>query len=238
MPSRRTSGAGARRPGPLAVTLALLALLVLAGFLPWLLRERAAVSSTPIIRPPSVVAELQLRPGREACVSDVLFTPEAEEVKVQVTRTRQDAGPRLELTATASGYRAQATAPAGYGPRQDLEIALPAAQRQVGGGKLCVRNAGRTDVWFLGTVEERALATERTSLDGEPAPVQLAVTLQEREPRAFLARVGELLDRAAAFRPAYLGPAVLWLLLAGVVLLVPAAVLAAFRRALDEDTRG
>jgi hypothetical protein len=101
-----------------------------------------------------------------------------------------------------------------------------------------VRNAGRTDVWFLGTVEERALATQRTSLDGEPAPVQLAVTLQEREPRAFLARVGELLDRAAAFRPAYLGPAVLWLLLAGVVLLVPAAVLAAFRRALDEDTRG
>ena len=87
MPSRRTSGAGSRRPGPLAVTLALLTLLVLAGFLPWLLRERAAVSSTPIIRPPSVVAELQLRPGREACVSDVLFTPQAEEVKVQVTRT-------------------------------------------------------------------------------------------------------------------------------------------------------
>jgi hypothetical protein len=46
-----------------------------------------------------------------------------------------------------------------------------------------VRNAGQTDVWFLGTVEERALATQRTSIDGEPAPVQLAVTLQEREPR-------------------------------------------------------
>ncbi len=245
MPSRRAGSPRAgearkasRRPGPFAVTLALLALLVLAGFLPWLLRERAAVSSTPIIRPPSVVAELQLRPGQEACVSDVLFTPEAEEVKVQVTRTRQDAGPRLAVTASAEGYGARAAAPAGYGPRQDLEVALPPAPRQVGGGKLCVRNAGRTDVWFLGTVEERALATQRTSIDGRPAPVQLAVTLQEREPRAFLARVGELVDRAAAFRPAYLGPAVLWLLLAGVVLLVPAAVLAAFRRALDEDPCG
>jgi hypothetical protein len=216
----------------------LLALLVLAGFLPWLLRERAAVSSTPIIRPPSVVAELQLRPAREACVSDVLFTPQAEEVKVQVTRTGQDAGPPLAWTASAPGYRARAAAPAGYGPRQDLEVALAPAKRQVGGGKLCVRNAGRTDVWFLGTVEERALATQRTSIDGEPAPVQLAVTLQEREPRAILARTGELLDRAAAFRPAYLGPGVLWLLLAGVVLLVPAAVLAAFRQALDEEPRG
>jgi hypothetical protein len=95
MPSRRTSGAGSRRPGPLAVTLALLALLVLAGFLPWLLRERAAVSSTPIIRPPSVVAELQLRPGREACVSDVLFTPQPRRSRSRSPAPGQDAGPPL-----------------------------------------------------------------------------------------------------------------------------------------------
>ena len=247
MPSRReeaSAGAGeprgrrGLRPGPVAVTLALLALLVLAGLLPWLLRERPAVSSTPIIRPPSVVGELQLRPGREACVSDVLFTPEAEEVKVQVTRTRQDAGPPLELTASAPGYRARGTARGGYGPRQDLEVALPPARGQEAGGRLCVRNAGRTDVWFLGTVEERALATQRTTIDGAPAPVQLAVTLQEAEPRSLLARTGELLDRAAAFRPAYLGPAVLWLLLASVALVVPAAALAGFRRALREDPWG
>jgi hypothetical protein len=228
---RRRSGVA----GPFAAAVALLALVVLAGFLPWLLRERPAVSSTPIVRPPAVVAELQLRPGSRACVSEVLFTPEAEEVKVQVTRARRDAGPPLAVAASAAGYRARAVAPGGYGPRQDLEVALPPAGRQVDGGRLCLRNAGRTDVWLLGTVEERALATQRTTLDGAPAPVQLAVTLQERENRSLLARTGELLDRAAVFRPGYLAPPVLWLLLAAVVLAVPAAVLVALRRALDED---
>ncbi len=234
----RGRGGGPRLPGPVAVACALLALVVLAGFVPWALRERPAVSSTPIVRPPAVVAELQLRPGTEACVSEVLFTPEAQEVKVQVTRTRQDAGPPLQVTAAAAGYRARAAAPGGYGPRRDLELAIPPAPRQVAGGRLCLRNAGRGDVWLLGTVEERALATQRTSLDGRPAPVQLAVTLQERENRSLPARAGELVDRAAVFRPGYLAPPVLWLLLAAVLLAVPAAVLAALRRALAEDHRG
>jgi hypothetical protein len=240
MPSRlaapRSRGAG-WRPGPLAVAGALLALLVLLAFLPWLLRERPAVSSTPIVRPPSVLAELPLRPQQRACVSDVLFTPDAAEVKVQVTRARPGAGPPLAVTARAPGYRARTTQPGGYGPRQDIEIPLTPARRQVGGGELCVRNAGTADVWFLGTVEERALASERTTVDGRPAPAQLAVTLQAREPRSLLARTGELLDRAAAFRPGYLAPVVLGLLLAAVVLVVPAAVLLAFRRALAEDAR-
>ncbi len=189
------------------------------------------------MRPPSVVAELQVRPGVRACVSNVFFTPDAEEVKVQVTRARPGAGPPLAVTARAAGYRAATTLRGGYGPRQDLEIPLAAASREVGGGQLCLRNGGTRDVWFLGTVEERALATQRTTLDGGPAPVQLAVTLQERETRSLLARTGQLLDRAATFRPGYLAAPVLWLLLAGVLLAVPAATLLAFRRALDEDAR-
>jgi hypothetical protein len=116
-----------------------------------------------------------------------------------------------------------------------LEIPVAPPRRESAGGQLCVRNAGRADVWFLGTVEERALSTQRTSIDGRPAEVQLAVTLQEREDRGLLARTGQLLDRAAAFRPGYLGPGVLWLLLAAAAVGVPAATLLALRRALDED---
>jgi hypothetical protein len=215
----------------------LLALMVLGGFLPWLLRERPAVSSTPIVRPPSVIAELRLRPDRTACVSDVLLGPEAQEVAVEVTRAPRAAGPPLEVTARAAGFDARASAPGGYNPRTGLEIAIRPAPRELAGGQVCVRNAGREDVWFLGTVEERALSTQRTTIDGRPAAVQLAMTLQEREDRSLLARAGQLLDRAAAFRPGYLAPAVLAVLLAAVAVGVPAATLLALRRAVDEDAR-
>jgi len=233
MPSRAASRR--HRPGPLAAAGALLALVVLAGFVPWLLRDRPAVASTPIVRPPSVIAELQLRPGRTACVSDVLLTPDAGEVAVEVTRAPSAAGPPLVVTAQGTGYRAQGRIAGGYDPRSALEIAVMPPRREIGGGRLCVRNAGRADVWFLGTVEERALSTQRTSIDGRPARVQLAVTLQAREDRSLLARTGQLLDRAAAFRPGYLGPGVLWGLLAASAVGVPAATLLALRRALAED---
>jgi hypothetical protein len=237
MPSRAAGGSRRRVPGPLAVTGGLLAVVVLAGFLPWLLRDRPAVSSTPIVRPPSVIAELQLRPGRTACVSDVLLTPEAGEVAVEVTRAPKGAGPPLAVTARAPGHRAEGRSPGGYDPRSGLEIAVPPAPRELAGGQVCVRNAGSADVWFLGTVEERALSTQRTTIDGRPASVQLAMTLQEREDRGLLARTGQLVDRAAAFRPGYLGPAALWALLAVVVVGVPAATLLALRRALAEDAQ-
>ena len=223
------------RPGPVAAAGALLALMVLAGFVPWLLRDRPAVSSTPIVRPPSVVAELRLRPDRTACVSDVLLGPDAQEVAVEVTRAPRAAGPPLEVTARAASFGARASAPGGYNPRTALEIAIRPAPREIAGGRVCVRNTGRADVWFLGTVEERALSTQRTTIDGRPAAVQLAMTLQEREDRSILARTGQLLDRAAAFRPGYLGPAALAVLLAAVALGVPAATLLALRRAVDED---
>ena len=234
MPSR-AAGARRRRPGPLAAAGLLLAVVVLLGFLPWLLRERPAVSSTPIVRPPSVIAELQLRPDEAACVSDVLLGPDAEEVAVEVTRTPRAAGPPLEVTARAPGFRAEGRAPGGYNRRTAVEIPIAPARRPVRGGRVCVRNAGRADVWFLGTVEERALSTQRTTIDGRPARVQLALTLQERENRGLAARTGQLLDRAATFRPGYLGPAVLWVLLGAVALGVPAAALLALRRAVDED---
>ena len=237
MPSR-VAGLRRRRPGPVAAAGALLAVVVLAGFLPWLLRDRPAISSTPIVRPPSVIAELQLRPDRTACVSDVLLGPDAEEVAEEVARAPRAAGPPLELTARGPGFRARASTTGGYNPRTALEIPISPAARQIAGGEVCVRNAGRSDVWFLGTVEERALSTQRTTIDGRPAAVQLAMTLQEREDRGLLARTGELLDRVAAFRPGYLGPAVLWILLAAVVLAVPAATLLALRRAVAEDARG
>jgi hypothetical protein len=225
-----------RRAAPLAVAAILLGGIVVLGFLPWLRADRPAVFSTPIARPPSVVAELPLRAEAEACVDNILFAPDAQELKIQATRTPGTGGPPLLVTARADGYRSRTSVPGGYGAA-DLEIPLRPAPRELGGGTLCVRNTGERSVSFLATVEGRALATARTTVDGRPAPAQLSLTLQERRPASLHARAGELLQRAAAFRPAYLSPAVLWLMVAGVALIVPVATLVALGRALDEDAR-
>lgn len=225
-----------RRRGPVIAATALLAAMVVLGFLPWLAADRPAVFSTPIARPPSVLAELPLRQGARACVDNVLFGPDAQELKIQVTSTRPTGGPPLRVTARAAGYGARASVAGGYGP-SDLEVPLAPARRELAGGTLCVRNQGRSTVGFLATVEGRALGTARTTVDGKPAPAELSLTLQERRPASLLARAGELLQRAAAFRPGYLAPGVLWLMLAAVGLVVPVAALVAFGRAVDEDAR-
>jgi len=209
-------------------------LVALTKWLPFLSAERAQFASTPVVRPEITAAELRLAAGQQACVDGVEFSPRAQAALLQVTSTA-GAGPPVELTARAPGYRAKATGPSNYGANSPLTIAFTPARTTLTRGTLCLRNVGRTPVGLLANDQPRSRAAQTVTLDGKPTLTQPVVTLQERDPQPLTARAGTLFDHVAAFRPFPVGPVGLWSLVVGVGLGVPLLVGYGLARALRED---
>lgn len=222
------------RRGATATFVAALALLALTQWLGYVRADRVVIASTPTVKPRSTLAEFRLGGGQRACITAVEFSPQAQAAAVQVTRTR-GGGPALELTAQAPGYRARGAVQGGYGEQTLVEIAFAAAPRTLEGGTLCLRNAGREAVAFLGNMEGRSVARQTVTLDGVASPTQLSVTLQERAPHPLAARAGVLLAHLSAFRPSVVGPVTLWALVFAIGLGVPVLVGRALARAVRED---
>jgi len=141
------------------------------------------------------------------------------------------------LTASGPGYRSPpariAGGQIGYLP---VEAPVPPPRPDLF-GRVCVRNAGRTTVTLVGTEEFRTATRAATTVDGKPVAPDLALTLFENRAASVPALLPEIVDRVASLR-GFLGhPAVVWLLLALVVVAVPAAMLAVLYRALAGEQR-
>ena len=154
----------------------------IAWFVPYLTRERENVAGVPVPTPFVAQAHVVMRPGAEACLSDVAFDTDAEVVEVTaltVPRSR----PTLKILAEAPGYRETATVPGG-GERIDL----------------------------LGTTDSRtAVGRPITRVDGAEVAPDLSVRLLSTDTGSVLERLGQLIDRAAAFKPGLFGaPIFLW----------------------------
>lgn len=233
-------------------------LLVLAGgalqwFVPFLTRERQVTSSTPA--PPPLVAStpVTLAPGSRACMDQVAFDAHSE-----VARLRADPhgrpGPRLLLEATAPGYHARGEIAAGYrGTRRPTRAQDAAGYRPDGSlpltarlatpsrpviGVLCIRNAGAQPVDLEGTAEARTNARTNVTLDGQPIPVDVSITLAAARERSLLDRLGEVFDHAATFKSPLVTGWLLWPLAALLLLGVPGTVLWALAWGLRQESAG
>jgi hypothetical protein len=216
-----------RSPRTLAVLGAGLVLLIafFAWFLPYLTRERENVAGVPV--PPPLIAQtpVQMVPGSEACLSEVAFDPEAELVELSAL-TAPRPRPPLQIVAEAPGYRETATAPGGYEPLTALYAPIDPPKRSVV-GTLCIRNRGKRRIDLLGTTDPRtAVGRPVTSIDGEDIAGDITVRLLSTHPGSVLERLGQLVDRIAAFKPGLFGtPVFLWMVLLFTVIGVPAAAL-------------
>jgi hypothetical protein len=195
----------------------------IAWFLPYLTRERENVSGVPVPRPLFVQDEVELRPGSEACLSDVAFDTDAETIELTALRGKAP-GARLAIVAEGPGYRETAAVPGGYTPTAVLRAEMDPPERSVI-GTLCIANRGPRTVALLGTSETRTVVARATTrLDGVEVPPDITVRFLSTDRGSVLERAGELVDRVAAFKPGVFGaPPVLWLLLLLVAVGVPAA---------------
>jgi hypothetical protein len=209
---------------PLVVAIA-----ALAGFLPFLTREREVVVATPQPPPLFQPAPITLLLGAEVCPGPLRIDGGADVVRVVGERFSEGDATVLHVAVSGPGYAAARTY-RDYAPGQALDVALPRPPRPLA-AKLCVANYGDRAGLVQGNGEGRGQGALTTTLNGRPSPVSLVVTLLRERRQSVLARLGETFRHAAALQPGFAPAGVLWVLAVLVLLGVPAAVTVALRRA-------
>jgi hypothetical protein len=226
-----------RRLSPTAMAAIGLGVVLLVALAEWIVpyatREREQVSGVPVPAPFFAQSSVRLGGGEEVCLTDVAFDPDSQLVEFTALGERR-AGPPLDVSVEADGgYGTRATVDGGYRlPARLVARIEPPAESAI--GDLCIGNAGRRAVNLLGTADARTGVARPTALlDGEVSPAKLSVRLLEADSGSVLDRAGQLVDRAAAFKPGAFTEPFLWLVLVLVVLGVPAlavyAALSSFR---------
>jgi hypothetical protein len=212
-------------PRTLAVLGAGLGLLIacIAWFIPYLTREREDVSGVPAPPPFFAQERVGLKPGSQACLSEVAFDTDAEIVELTPLAGRRPT-PQLAVLAEGRGYRQKVVIQGGYGMPTVLHARISPPERSVI-GSLCIANRGKRRIALLGTTDVRTvIARATTRIDGVEVVPDITVRLLSTDSGSVLERAGEMVDRAAVFKPGLFGaPVFLWLVLLLAALGVPAA---------------
>jgi hypothetical protein len=216
-----------------ALSALLIAVALLVWGLPWLTRDRPAMTSTPTPPAFGVVTPIVLAPGARACESLVAFAPETR-TAVVLSAKQPGEGPRLRVSAEAPGYRGSGEIAAGYHGEQVLTASLPAPPRNAI-GTVCVTNEGRRTVSLQGTTEGRVQNRSETTVDGEPHEAKMSLLLTEGAERSLADRPGEIAGRIAAFKPPIVGSVSLAVVALLILLGVPAAVVYVVARGIADD---
>jgi hypothetical protein len=218
--------------GALAGALVLLIAAVAIGR-PYLTKQRDYRASVP--QPPSVLAVqlVRLKPGQAVCVHDAVMDTHSERVLFQVETYGKPTVP-LRVALAGDPYRATVNVPASaYKNRGILNLPVPAPDRDVF-VKACVTNAGRRPVALEASTSAEPGPVFAT-LDGEPVPTNPWLAFYEANPTSIAHRLPTIVSRMGIFRPPFIGGWLLWPLGVLFVLGVPAAILVAYARALDDD---
>jgi hypothetical protein len=218
--------------GALAGALVLLVAAVAIGR-PYLTKQRDYRASVP--QPPSVIAVqlVRMKPGQAVCVHDAVMDTHSERVLFQVDTYGKPTVP-LRVTLAGDHYRASVNVPASaYKDKGILNLPAPAPDRDTF-VTACVKNAGRRSV-ALDAATSAEPGPVSATLDGEAVPVNPWLAFYEAKPTSIAHRLPTIVARMGIFRPPFIGGWLLWPLGVLFVLGVPAAVLAAYARALDDD---
>jgi hypothetical protein len=204
-----------------------------AWFGPYLTRERQNLAGVPVPPPFFAQTPVKIGSGSEACLSDVAFDTDAEFVQLTALSAPR---PPLEVVARAPGYRKTGRVPGGLEALSTMFARIDPPERSVI-GTLCIRNRGKRRILLLGTNDGRtSVGRPVTRIDGAEIAPDISVTLYAADNGSVLERLGELVDRAAAFKPGLFGlPPLLWIVLLLAALGIPAAavyaMLSSFREA-------
>lgn len=217
-----------------AVAGVLLLVAALVWGIPWLTKSREDRTSTPTPPPFATITPIVLEPGEQACENLVALSPDTRQVTVLSARF-EGKGPRLQVVASAPGYRGIGEIAAGYDGLQSLPAAIPAPPRNAI-GRVCVRNTGDSPAQLQGTTEGRIQNRSATSVDGKEIEAKLSLLLSEGVNRSIADRPGDILEHLSAFKPPIIGSVSLVILGLLVLLLVPAGMLYAIWRGISGDS--
>lgn len=224
-------------PRPVEIFVAGLAILLVLGvyhFAGWLTGERTIVAGTPAGTAQSTVAEVRIKKGQEACLTQVGMTPRTQvAVFTVLTHDGKPAQP-LTLTASGDGYRATAAVD-GYVDGKPVAQALDPPSGDLV-GQVCWRNDGRRAVWLAGVIDPRAASVRsQTLIDGQPGQPDVSLRFDERKPSSMLGHLTQGFERLALWKPGIVGPWLLWILAVLLVVALPVGAVWAYAAAVRRD---
>lgn len=202
---------------------------------PFLTREREMTAGVPSPRAVFEVGLVPVAGGRELCVSDVTIPPDAQLLRFAVGTYRRP-GPQLRVTLSGAGYGDRIGVAAGYADNALMSLAMKPPPRTLL-GRVCVANEGTTRIALTGTTEERTVSRPVGRIDGKVVRGDAYLAFLERRPASVLQRTHEIAERMSVFRPAIVGPTLLWAIVALVLLGIPLGVVLAALCAVRERGR-
>jgi hypothetical protein len=219
------------RPG--VIVFAVVAVAALAGLAVVAITDDRGLAFTLGVRPTQVAAVVE--PGKRACQRPLDVSADARSVRFQVGTFRRS-GPELAVDAGAGTRRATGVVPGGYGDVTWQQVALDREVRNGERIELCVTNRGVRRVALYGG-PALAARTSSAYVDGRRIPTDIALIFERDHPRSAAALVPTAFERAALFKPAWMGTWLVWALAIAVLFAVPFLVAAALRATDGTDPR-
>ena len=141
--------------------------------------------------------------------------------------------PPVQVTVRGDGYTGTGVARR-WKRGQDVFVPLdpPPDREQL--ATLCVRPQ-RGAVAIAATADGRLTGRSQATVGGKPIEPDISVTFFEARPSGYGERWGDMLDRAAVWKPAIAGVPLLWILSGLVALVIPFGLAFAFGRTVAED---
>lgn len=213
-----------RRAALVTFTIAVLVLAALV-VVPFLTNKRTFPAEIMVPWPGIGGPVDKLPPQATLCIAGVTVERHSRVARLILTPYRHP-GPRLDLTLTARGYRAQGSLPGGYRKRGVFTVPVAAPARD-GIGSVCIHNAGRRRVGLY-AYPSRLGTRPSATLDGQPLEVPPVFGLWESGRHSVADRLALTLDRVARFR----GPLAHAWMVALALVLAGAGLIAGFALAL------
>jgi hypothetical protein len=225
----------------LATTLGVLvvALGSLFVFVPYLIAKRdwraSVTDATPIHTRIFATTPTYIPARAQACVTSVTVTPNSGSAAFQIVAipgTETRSWP-LALTIDGPGYHTvgKAVVVGGFGGREDFQIRPP---KRTLLATACVRNDGTSPVALDGTPALFTTSRSQLSLNGKRVPGDLMLTFYERRRQSRLAHLGAVVEHVSNLTDRLVPTWLVWVLLVGGFFALPAGVVWALRRSLQE----
>jgi hypothetical protein len=214
-------------------------IVVLVGALHWwrpfLTEQRAIIASTPSPGPRSVGVNVALKPRSRLCVGPVRIDHTTARAQFTLAASRPGLA-RLAVQARAPSYSfGTALDPTLQRTATALAIPITRPPHDVT-GELCLRNAGRSRLLFVGTNDPLSIGLARTRVDDkELADQAVELELLQARQQSVLARFGTIVHRAADLTGNLMPFWLAWLLVVTLVIGTPLAIVAGFWATLRHD---
>jgi hypothetical protein len=214
--------------GTLLITIAVL---LLVTVVPHLRAPAPAVEATPSYAPISATLTVELKPRQELCVNAVPFSTNSRYAQFLV-QGRPPARPELLVNASAPGYSAYGRTQTAARAAGQLTVQLQPPTSETTGGRICVRNVGRSSLGFLAIPPSAQSSISQTTVDGVVIDADVTLTLLSSLSEQRLQNLPNVVKHSSAFVP--LPPWLIWLIGLLVVICVPAMLAFALARSIGE----